>query len=141
MAKKIFIDTSAWISYFGSDQPKHISIKSLIKQFIKNGIVICTSNDVIDETVTRLIYDTNIKIAEKFINFMKKSSQTNSLVQFWIDEEIQNEAFELVQKFSEHRLSLTDATSIALIKKFSIESIISLDTDFIKVGIPTLPQH
>ena len=72
---------------------------------------------------------------------MKKSSQTNSLVQFWIDEEIQNEAFELVQKFSEHRLSLTDATSIALIKKFSIESIISLDTDFIKVGIPTLPQH
>ncbi len=139
MAKKIFIDTSGWISYFGSDQPKHISIKNLIKQFIKDGIVICTSNDVIDETVTRLIYDTNIKIAQEFINLIKDNVKTGSLIQFWIDEEIQNQAFELVGKFSEHKLSLTDATSITLIKKFSIESVISLDSDFTKVGISTLP--
>ena len=71
MANKIFVDTSAWISYLGSDQPKHINIKNLIKQLIKNGVVICTSNDVIDETTTRFIYDTNIKITGQFINLIK----------------------------------------------------------------------
>lgn len=139
MANKIFVDASAWISYFGSDQPKHISIKNLIKQFIKDGIVICTSNDVIDETVTRLIYDTNIKIAEEFINFIKNSIQTNSLVQLWVDEQIQAEAFEILVKFAEHKLSLTDATTVVLMKRFNIDSIISLDSDFTKIGIKTLP--
>lgn len=139
MARKVFIDTSAWISYCLSRQPKHSTIKNLVKQFIKDGVSICTSNDVVDETTTRLIYDTDIKITQKFVDFIKIGAINNNLVQFWIDEEVQNQAFELIQKFKEHKLSLTDATTIALVKKFSIESVISLDSDFIKVGIHTLP--
>lgn len=139
MARKVFIDTSAWISYSLSGQPKHSIIKNIIRRFIKEHVTICTSNDVIDETTTRLIYDTDIKIVKKFINLIKDGTKANILVQLWVDEEIQKEAFELVQKFSEHKLSLTDATTIALMKKFSIEEIISLDSDFKKVGISTLP--
>lgn len=139
MASKIFVDTSAWISYFGSDQPKHVNIKSLIRQCFKDGTVICTSNDVIDETVTRLIYDTNIKIAKEFINLIRNSVKTNTLVQLWVDEQIQAEAFEIVEKFSEHKLSLTDATTIVLMNRFNIDNVISLDSDFTKVGIKTMP--
>ena len=139
MARKVFIDTSAWISYSLSKQPQHSTIKNLIKQSIKNGVIVCTSNDVIDETVTRLIYNTNIKIVEKFINLVQAGANTNNLVRLWVDEEIQNQAFELVQKFSEHKLSLTDATSVVLTKKYNIEAVISLDSDFKKVGISTLP--
>lgn len=136
---KVFIDTSAWISYSLSKQPKHSAVKSLIKQLIKDRVIICTSNDVVDETTTRLIYDTNIKIAQQFINLIKNSIEKNNLVQLWVDEEIQNEAFELIQKFSEHKLSLTDATTVVLINRFNIESIISLDCDFKKVGLRVLP--
>lgn len=139
MANKIFVDTSAWISYLGSDQPKHINVKNLIKQFIKDGVVICTSNDVIDETTTRFIYDTNIKITQQFINLIKNSITKNNLVQLWVDEQVQAEAFEIVVKFAEHKLSLTDATTIVLMNRFNIDSIISLDSDFKKVGIKTLP--
>ncbi len=138
MPHQVFIDTSAWISYFLSGQPKHSIIRKLIKKLVKEGSIY-TSNDVVDETVTRLLYDTNLKITEKFIDLIKEGIKTNSLIQFWIDEEIQNEGFELVQKFSEHKLSLTDCTTIALIKKHSIESVISLDSDFKKVGVSTLP--
>ena len=139
MGRKVFIDTSAWISYSLSRQPKHSTIKSLIKQLIKDNLTIYTSNDVVDETATRLIYDTDIKIANKFINLIKDGSRTNNLVQLWVDEQIQSEAFEIIERFAEHKLSLTDATTIALVKKFNIESVISLDSDFIKVGITTLP--
>lgn len=139
MTQKVFIDTSAWISYSLSRQPKHSTIKNLVKKLIKEGVLIYTSNDVVDETVTRLIYDTNIKITQKFIDLVNEGVISNHLVQLWVDEEIQTAAFEFVQKFAEHKLSLTDATSIALVKKFNITSIISLDSDFIKVGISTLP--
>lgn len=136
---KVFIDTSAWISYSLSRQPQHSTIKDLIKQLIKNNALIYTSNDIVDETITRLLYDTDIKITKKFIDFLQTYIENRSLIQLWVDEEIQSEAFELVQKFAEHKLSLTDATTIALVKKFSIESVISLDSDFRKVNIKTRP--
>lgn len=137
---KVFIDTSAWISYSLSRQPTHLVIKDLIRQLMQDNIVICISNDVIDETVTRLIYDTNIKIAKEFISLIKTSSQTNNLVQLWVDEQIQSEAFEIVEKFAEHKLSLTDATTIVLVNRFNIDAVVSLDSDFRKVGIKTLPS-
>lgn len=138
MTPKVFIDSSAWIAYYFSDEPEHIRIKNIIKNLAKENFVIATSNDVIDETVTLLIY-AKPKLATKFIEFIKKNILANTIIQLWVDEEIQNEAFGFVEKFAEHKLSLTDATTIALIKKFNIESVISLDSDFIKVGITTLP--
>lgn len=138
MSPKAFIDSSAWIAYYFSDEPRHIRIKNIIKNFIKENLIIATSNDVIDETVTLLLY-AKPKLASKFIEFIKKNISANSIIQLWVNEKIQNEAFGLVEKFAEHKLSLTDATTIALVKKFNIESVISLDSDFIKVGINTLP--
>lgn len=139
MIKGVFIDTSAWISYFLSNQPKHSAIKKLVKHLKKDRVTLYTSNDVIDETVTRLVYHTNPQIVLKFIDFIAEGIKGNFLIQLWIDEEIQMQAFDLVRKFQEHKVSLTDATTIALVKKFSIESVISLDSDFVKVGISTLP--
>lgn len=139
MIRGAFIDTSSWISYFLSNQPKHSVIKKLIKQLKKDRVTLYTSNDIIDETVTRLVYHTNPQIVIKFIDFITEGVKANFLVQLWIDEEIQIEAFELVQKFAEHKLSLTDATTIVLFKKFNLDSVISLDSDFVKVGISTLP--
>lgn len=136
--RKVFIDTSAWMAYYLSDEPDHIRIKSLLKKFIKEHINITTSNDVIDETVTNFVY-IKPNLAKKFIDFISESIKADHIFQLWVDEQIQAEAFEIVEKFAEHKLSLTDATSIVLMKKFSIESVISLDSDFVKVGIHTLP--
>lgn len=136
--QRVFIDSSAWLAYYLSDEPDHVRVKNLIRGFTKEGKVMVTSNDIIDETVTFLIYHKPL-LAVKFIDFIKKTILTNNITQLWVDEAIQTEAFDLVQKFVEHKLSLTDSTSIVLSKKFSIESIISLDSDFRKVGIPTLP--
>lgn len=139
MNRKVFIDTSAWIAYSLSDEPKHSRIQKLIKQFIRDRVVICTSNDIIDETITRLAYNTNPTIVKKFIDYIQQSIKTNSITELWVDEQIQSEAFDLLGKFSDHKLSLTDATSVVFISRFNIESVISLDSDFIKIGLRVLP--
>lgn len=138
MARKVFIDTSAWMAYYLADEPDHIRIKNLIKGFIKEHTIIITSNDIIDETVTNFIY-IKPNLAKKFIDFISESIRIERVIQLWVDEEIQDEAFDLVNKYSEHQLSLTDASTIVLVNKFKIESVISLDSDFVKVGISTLP--
>ncbi len=137
---QVFIDSSTWLAYYLSDEPDHIRVKNIIKKSNKEGKTIVTSNDVIDETVTFLVYH-KPQLVRKFIDFVQKAITTNALVQLWVDEEIQGQAFELVQKFSEHRLSLTDATTISLAKKFHIEAILTLDSDFTKLKAPVFPLY
>lgn len=139
MNNQVFIDTSAWIAYYLSDETNHIRVKSIIKRLLKERATIFTSNDVIDETVTRLVKTTNSKIVAQFIKVICENIIKNSLTQLWINEQIQAEAFKLVEKFAEHKLSLTDAATIALVRKYNIDFVVSLDSDFVKVGINTLP--
>lgn len=139
MTKKVFIDTSAWIAYSLKGEPDHVKIKQLIYGLTKEGSIVCTSNDVIDEVVTRLVTSTTYSITKGFIEFVERSVNFGSLIQFWTDEKIQKDGFKLVEKYFEHGISLTDATSIALMGLYKIDAIISLDSDFKKVGIRTLP--
>lgn len=135
---QVFIDSSAWLAYYLSDEPDHIRVKNIIKKSSKEGKIIVTSNDIVDETVTFLIYN-KPQLVRKFIDFVQKAITANALVQLWVNEEIQEEAFGIVAKFAEHKLSLTDATTISLAKKFNIEAILTLDSDFTKVKAPVFP--
>lgn len=139
MIKKVFIDTSAWIAYSLKGEANHERIKELLSGFIKQGVVICTSNDVIDEVVARLVTSTNYSITKGFIDFIEQSIRFGRLVQFWTDEKIQTDGFKLVKKYFEHGISLTDATSMVLMEVYTIDAIISLDSDFRKVGRRSLP--
>ncbi|OGD85907.1 hypothetical protein A2164_02995 [Candidatus Curtissbacteria bacterium RBG_13_35_7] len=139
MAEKIFIDTSAWLAYYLSNDRNHLKIKKLLKGLIANKAIIYTSNDVIDETITRLIYTTHPRFVKKFVDLLKAGIKTGNLIELWVDELLQQEAFELAIKFSEHKLSLTDCTIIILVKRFNINLLVSLDSDFKKVGVNVLP--
>ena len=136
---KVFIDTSAWISYYLPKEVGHTVIDKEVNRLVKEGHYLFTSNDIIDEAVTRLVRHHHLPGVEKFIDYLEKAIRERFLVQLWIDEEVQRDAFRLVEKFYEHRLSLTDATSMALMKRFKIDAILTLDEDFRKVGAKVLP--
>jgi len=134
-----FVDASAWIAYFLYGEPQHDQVKELLVKIIKEGATISTSCDVIDETVTRLITSTNLKLTKKFIEYIKEGIKIGALVEFFTDEQIQEEAFGLIVKFAEHQLSLTDSTSVVFFRRYKMKAIVTLDQDFVKVGIPTKP--
>lgn len=139
MIPKVFIDTSVWIAYSLKGEKTHDTIIRIIDNLVQDGYTICTSSDVIGEVITRLVYDTNILIVKQFLKYIQNSINGGHLVQFWTDEETQKEAFDVVAKFSDHRLSYVDATSYVLIKRFNIKKILTLDSDFKKIGISSLP--
>ena len=140
MPDKAFIDTSIWLALTLSNERRHQEIVDLLSKLQQNHTTLFTSNDIIDETVTRLIYDSNWPVAKKFIDLFRNSLNLHALTLFWTDEQSQTEAFDLLEKYSDHKLSLTDATSIIHMKRFRIRTILTLDSDFAKIGLTTLPN-
>lgn len=136
---KVFVDTSAWIAYISRDDAYHTAVSHALKSAIEEKNVICTSNYVFDETVTRLLYDASWNYVSEFIKFITQSVAVKSVVKLWVDEQVETEALSLVEKYHEHKLSFTDATSVVLMKRLNIQSILTLDSDFAKIGVPVLP--
>lgn len=139
MPRKIFVDSSAWIAFAAEKEPRHVVVVKTVKRCLGGGDLLFTSNDVVDETITRLLYTVGFQKASLFLKYFLENLKKDTLRQLWTDEQVQMEAFGLVEKFAEHKLSLTDATTVVLMKRFNIDSLITLDSDFIKIGIPVLP--
>ena len=116
-----------------------MAVSQVLKAVVAERKVICTSNYVFDETVTRLLYDTSWKHTSAFIAFIAQSIMIKSIVKLWIDNHVEEEALSVVEKYHEHKLSFTDATSVVLMKRFKIGAILSLDSDFAKIGLRVLP--
>ncbi len=142
MDHKVFVDSSAWISYFVPSQPHHQTFAELFAEIIVNHSSSFTSNDIIDETVTRITYDHGYHIAHRFIVHLQKSLFTKALTQLWTDRQIQSDAYKILDKYRDHKLSLTDATSAALMRKNRIATIFTLDsTHFSTLGFRPLPRN
>ena len=139
MDEKYFIDATAWINYVLIGEPHHDEAVAFLKACIEGRKALFTSNDIVDETVTRLRYRVNFNVASDFFLFFQENVKKGLLIQLWVDEQLQLEAWELMEKFREHKLSLTDATSIAIMNRFRMDAIITFDDDFKKVGVRTLP--
>lgn len=139
MGAKVFIDTSAWLAYILKSEKKHEQVKSSITAFVKDGTILSTSNDVIDETVTRLVYATNPSITSRYITFIEKSMAMKNLIQLWVDEQVQKEGLVIVKKFADQKISLTDATSMVLYRRYNMKAIVTLDSDFAKLGYNSVP--
>lgn len=137
--RKVFVDTSAWIGFVVEKDPCHQRAEEFFRVLIKEGGKIFTSNYVIDETLTRLLYDRGLKTARGFYRWVRKAANEGQLAVFWVDEAITDDAWGAFVKFAEHRLSFTDATSYALMKRYRLDEIFAFDDDFAKVGLNLQP--
>lgn len=140
MNGKIFVDTSAWLAYSIPKDPYHKEFTRLFNEAVSSRSPLFTSNDVADETYTRFRYDSGWNYAKQFINHLQRALQTKSVVQLWIDESVQAEAFALAEKYKDHKLSLTDISSAVLMKNFHITTVFTLDSKhFTALGFKALP--
>ena len=124
---------------------KRIINMLLRKQFleeIKNGKIrvknIITSDYIIDETLTRIRYSVGHKEAVKW---GKDILASRVIEKIEIGKEIFGLAWELFQTYEDKKLSFTDCTSFALMKKKGMKKVFSFDNDFEALGFVLLPGH
>ncbi len=121
----IFIDSSAFISYFVSNDINNSKVQDLFNELIEEDLV--TSSDVVIETLNWLARKTNKKIVIELGEVLFKE-EIARIIQ--TEKNDKSFALEIIKKYSDHNLSFTDAISFAVIKKLKIKRVFSLDKDF-----------
>ncbi|EKD62519.1 MAG: hypothetical protein ACD_52C00138G0002 [uncultured bacterium] len=140
LPKRVFIDTSAWIDFTLKGEKYHREISEYLISEVKKGSKFFTSDYVLDETFTRLITGQSFASAKVLKNKVRKLEKEKQLLVLWTDEVFFNKAWEYFEKFSEHKLSFTDATIYTFAKDLKINEILTLDRGFEKVGLTVQPK-
>lgn len=134
---KVFIDTSAFIALFVASESLHQKVSKKYKDYRKQRAQLFTSLYILDELFSRLIYDFGKSITKKVIKLLDESIEKGELLILDIDQVIFKKAQGSLIKFSEHKISLTDATSYVLYRDFALGEIFTLDSDFKKIRAVT----
>lgn len=121
----IFVDTSAFVAFFLTQDLNHTKVDALFKKFINAGLF--TSYDVINETLNWFAKKTNssftLKIAKNLLG-----SEAIKIIEVTNEERFI--ALNFIEKFKEHQISFTNAVSFAIISKLKIQKVFTLDSDF-----------
>ncbi len=122
----IFIDTGAFIArYMKYDQYHQHAMKkwgSILK-----SPDLCTSNHVIDETITFLLRRTDPDFAVEKAEILLSTDVIHTLRS---DQEDEQEALEILKRYKDQKLSFTDCITSALMKRYKIDRIFTFDSHF-----------
>jgi len=137
--KRIFIDTSGWVELTLKGEINHqITVDYFLKEQ-KNGSKFFTCDYVLDETITRLLTGQSFSAAKKFKLLIEEAEEARQLLILWTDATLFKKAWGYFVKFKEHKLSFTNSLIVAMVKDFKINTVLSLDQGFKKVGLNVRP--
>ena len=131
----IFVDTGAWIAILNPNDQYHREAVAIYRYFQQQKTRFLTTDYVIDETVTRLRYDTNHSIAVMFLERIELLVETGVLTLVEIDNRIFREAIALFRQYDSARLSFTDCTSFVVCRENNILEAFAFDQHFPIMGI------
>lgn len=129
---RLFVDTSAWYAYVNHSDPDHGVVKRALESFA--GTLV-TSNFVFDETITLVRYRLNHRIALRVGEFLLNVNEVDLL---HVESEDEDEAWKLFKKRRDQTYSFTDCTTFALMKRFKINLVAALDSDFVTEGFQNI---
>lgn len=103
----------------------------------QNRVRLITSTYVLDELFTRCLYRAGSHGAKMALSLINQAISNNELEVLDIDSQIFKKSQDVFLKFSDQKISFTDATSVCLYKDFALDEIFTLDKDFKKFRINT----
>ncbi len=131
----IFVDTGAWIALLNPNDQYHREAVAVYRHVQQQKTRFLTTDYVIDETVTRLRYDTNHLLSVMFLDRIELLVETDVLTLVEIDNRIFQEAITLFRQYDSTRLSFTDCTSFVVCQENDILEAFAFDQHFLMMGI------
>ncbi len=136
---KLFLDSGAFIARALKDDRYHAAAVSVFEGISKGRYpfrLLYTSNYVIDETVTFLLYQAGPNVAVSLLDLIRGSP---SLRVSHVSEEVDAEADAAFRRYASSGVSYTDCTTQVLMKREGIDTAFSFDRDLETLGFRKIP--
>jgi predicted nucleic acid-binding protein len=136
---KLFLDTGAFVARALKDDRYHAAAIDAFDGISKGRYpfrLLFTSNYVVDETVTFLLYEAGARVAVSVLELIRGSP---SLRMLHVSEEIEGEADAAFRRYASSRVSYTDCTSQILMQREGIDTAFSFDRDLETLGFRRIP--
>jgi hypothetical protein len=133
----VFLDSSGLIAYVVARDPDHRRAVGEFRRLLEAGGHFFTTNYVFDEVVTRVRRRAGYLASRRVGNDVLRS---RVITRVFIDEELESRAWRLYEKYHDHELSFTDASSFAVMDRAGVREALTFDGDFRRVGYTMLPR-
>lgn len=133
---KVFCDTSFFFASLCPDDSNFEKAGEMLEYCMNNTVMLCTTWDIISETVTLFRYRADYKLAVEFLDMVKPAL---SIVKY--EDSIRSAAEEVFRKLSkDKRLSFCDAISYIVVAHI-LDNIpcLTFDKDFRTLGLTVYP--
>lgn len=134
---RIFVDSGAWIALVNERERVHPRARAYLHAVIERHEQFLTTNYVVQEAATKLRYDAGLAAAvalRKALDGLDKVLRVT-----WIDARLEREGSEIMEKYADVSLSLTDATSAAVARRAKAKVVFGFDADFRALGFDVQP--
>ena len=134
--QRIFVDTGAWFALQVTDDRYHAIAREVFPKLLKSYQTLTTTNHVIGETYTLLRTAKGFNAAWRFLETLEQSPRIQRI---FVSSKIEQDAYSLLQQYSEHPFSFVDGISFCIMKKEAISHAFAFDRHFATVGFTRIP--
>ena len=132
---KVFVDTGAWVALAIEDDAHHREAARIYPNLLKERQLL-TTNLVVAETYILLRKAAGHAAAISFLEMIEASPRIRKV---YSTPELEDEAFQILKRFSDQDFSFTDAVSFVVMQKEGIEEAFAFDHHFQVMGFQLIP--
>lgn len=135
--RTVFVDTSAFVALRNASEAEHKRARAALGELVAEGVALYTSNYVFAETYTALM----VRVGhEEAIEWGRRFRASGAIELVRLDEDVEGEAWAILERHHDKRWSHVDATSFALIEREGGAEALAFDTHFSQRGLHVLPD-
>ena len=135
--RSVFVDTSAFVALRNAAEAEHERARTALSDLLAEGAALFTSNYVFAETYTALM----VRVGRgEAIEWGRRFRASGAIELVRLDEEVESDAWEILERHGDKRWSYVDATSFALIEREGNDEALAFDAHFGQRGLRVLPE-
>lgn len=135
----LFVDTSGWGSYLSRRDPLHGATAELVKRLMKEHRRLVTTNYILAELVALLSNRYHLN-RQELVNLVNAVKMDVSVEIVYIEQSIDNEAWNLLQVRLDKEWSMVDVSSFVVMQRFGMTHALTTDHHFTQAGFTRLPN-
>lgn len=132
-AKKVFVDTSAFLAVLDASDRCHAQAASIWKELIRTGTILVISSYVLVESCAVIQRRLGMEALRLFC-----TNVYPGLKVFWVEPDLHAAGVDAVLAAGRRRLSLVDCVSFAVMRRSGINTAFTFDPHFAEQGFEIL---